>query len=66
MLLYVEMWNSLFYVYLLLFMNDFLLKVIFEGIDVLVYVYKLFFEGLIMMILICEMCLMWKEMMVIL
>ncbi|RAC88496.1 DUF2338 domain-containing protein, partial [Burkholderia multivorans] len=64
--LHAEIHNSSLYVHPPLFMNDFALKAIFEGIDVPVYVYKLFPEGPITMILIREMRQMWQEMMTIL
>ncbi|MEB6044370.1 staphylopine biosynthesis dehydrogenase [Staphylococcus pseudoxylosus] len=64
--LHAETRNSSLYVHPPLFMNDFSLKVIFEGTEVPVYVYKLFPEGPITMTLIHEMRLMWTEMMTIL
>lgn len=64
--LHAETRNSSLYVHPPLFMNDFSLKVIFEGTEVPVYVYKLFPEGPITMTLIHEMRLMWTEMMIIL
>ncbi|GAA6819389.1 staphylopine dehydrogenase CntM [Helicobacter pylori] len=64
--LHAETRNSSLYVHPSLFMNDFSLKVIFEGSEVPVYIYKLFPEGPITMTLIHEMRLMWKEMMTIL
>lgn len=64
--LHAETRNSSLYVHPPLFMNDFSLKVIFEGTEVPVYIYKLFPEGPITMTLIREMRLMWKEMMTIL
>ncbi|RTX74081.1 staphylopine biosynthesis dehydrogenase [Mammaliicoccus sciuri] len=64
--LYAETRNSSLYVHPPLFMNDFSLKVIFEGSDVPVYVYKLFPEGPITMKLIKEMRLMWREIMCVL
>ncbi|WP_437750651.1 staphylopine biosynthesis dehydrogenase [Staphylococcus shinii] len=64
--LHAETRNSSLYVHPPLFMNDFSLKIIFEGTEVPVYVYKLFPEGPITMTLIHEMRLMWTEMMTIL
>lgn len=61
--LHAETRNSSLYVHPPLFMNDFSLKVIFEGTEVPVYVYKLFPEGPITMTLIHEMRLMWTELM---